>query len=310
MRKKPAFTMIELVMVIVVLGIVASIGAEIIVKLYDNYIKTRAINRLQAQSDLVLNEIAQRLQFRIKDSIIARDTDSAGTPAPHYVSLTDANDSYQILEWIGYDNESFRGVNNPGWSGFIDLNNATTNKALGAHGKLKTIGSDLNTTDQIIGALSNGKVRLDNSVAANRPALIFNGQSNFDVSQYGWNGTKGEYTYKVSYTSGANDVLNFDQNTSALDEIFEHYYLAWSAYSVVPEGSNSDDFNLTLHYNYQPWEDEKYDDTNTSKAILCEHVSTFKFTKIGDTIRLKLCIRDGNQSGNYDFAFCKEKVVY
>ena len=303
--------MIELVMVIVVMGIVASIGSEIIVKLYDNYIKTRAINRLQAQSDLVLNEIAQRLQFRIKDSVIARDSDSAGTPVPHYVSLTDANDSYQILEWIGYDNESFRGVNNPGWSGFIDLDNPTTSKALGAHGKLMTTGSELNTTDAIIGALSDGKVRLsDNNTTVDRPALIFSGQSNFDVTQYGWSGAEGNYTYKVSYTSGGNDVLNFDQNTSALHEIFEHYKLAWSAYAVVPEGNNPNDFNLSLHYNYRPWENEKYNDTNTSKALLCEHVSTFKFTKIGDTIRLKLCIRDGNQSGNYDFAFCKEKVVY
>ena len=306
MFKKSAFTMIELVMVIVVMGIVASIGADIIARMYENYIKTRSINRLQAQSEIVLNEIAKRLQFRIKDSVIARNDSNFSD----YVSLSDANDSYQILEWIGKDNDSFKGVSMPGWSGFIDLDSNMTNKSLGTYGKLKTPGSELNTTDAIIGALSNGKVRLDSAVANhNRPALLFKGQSTFDLSQYGWDGVEGNYTHKVKYTAGTNDVLVFDENTSNLNEIFEHYDLSWSAYAVVPEGNNTNDFNLTLHYNYQPWENERYDQNATS-SVLAEHVSTFKFTKTGDTIRLKLCINDANRSGGFNFAFCKEKVVY
>jgi len=306
MFKKSAFTMIELVMVIVVLGIVASIGADIIARMYENYIKTRAINRLQAQSEIVLNEIAKRLQFRIKDSVIARNNSNFSD----YVSLSDANDSYQILEWIGKDDDSFKGVSMPGWSGFIDLDSNMTNKSLGTYGKLKTPGSELNTTDAIIGALSNGKVSLlDTNLIAKRPALIFRGQSTLDLSQYGWDGVDGNYTYKVKYTSGTNDVLIFDENTSNLDEIFEHYDLSWSAYAVVPEGNNTNDFNLTIHHNYQPWENERYDQNATS-SVLAEHVSTFKFTKKGDTIRLKLCINDANSSGGFNFAFCKEKVVY
>jgi len=301
MFKKSAFTMIELVMVIVVMGIVASIGADIIARMYENYIKTRAINKLQAQSEIVLNEIAKRLQFRIKDSVIARNDSNFSD----YVSLSDANDSYQILEWIGKDNDSFKGVSNPGWSGFIDLDSIGTNKIAKT---LKTSGSELNTTNSIIKALSDNRVSLD-TANPNRPAIIFSGQSNFDLSQYGWDGVDGNYTYKVKYT-GTNDVLVFDENISNLDEIFEHYDLSWSAYSIVPEGNNTNDFNLTIHYNYQPWENEKYKDVNTSVAVLTEHVSTFKFTKTGDTIRLKLCINDANRSGGFNFAFCKEKVVY
>lgn len=306
MFKKSAFTMIELVMVIVVMGIVASIGADIISKMYENYIKTRAINKLQAQSETVLNEIAKRLQFRIKHSVIARQSGSANFL--NYVSLSDANDSYQILEWIGKDNDSFKGVSDPGWSGFIDLDSNQTKKSAKT---LKTPGSDLNITDSIINALSNGKVRLDSAVNnTDRPAILFRGQSNFDLSQYGWDGVDGNYTYKVKYATGAKDVLVFDENISNLNEIFEHYDLSWSAYAIVPEGNNTNDFNLTIHYNYQPWENEKYNDANTSVAVLTEHVSTFKFTKTGDTIRLKLCINDANSSGGLNFAFCKEKVVY
>ena len=65
---KKAFTMIELIMVIIVLGIVASIGAEIIVKLYDNYMRTRTINALETKTEVALEQIAKRFQYRIKDS--------------------------------------------------------------------------------------------------------------------------------------------------------------------------------------------------------------------------------------------------
>jgi len=303
MFKRTAFTMIELVMVIVVMGIVSSIGADIIANLYENYIKTRAINKLQAQSELVLDQIAKRLGSRIKDSVIARQKGSANFL--NYVTLTDANDSYQILEWLGKDTDSFKGTPNPGWSGFIDLDNlATTNPTL------KTTGSDLNQTDNIIKALSNNTVSLLKGDGLQKPAIIFKGSSVFDLGDYGWNGVDGNATHKVAYTAGLNDTLEFiEANATKPTEIYEQYDLSWSAYAIVPEGNNTNDFNLTLHYNYQPWENERYD-TNATTSVLIEHASTFKFTKIGDTIRLKLCIHDNNQSGNYDFAFCKEKVVY
>jgi len=301
MLKKNAFTMIELVMVIVVMGIVASIGSDIIINLYENYIKTRAVNRLQAQSELVLNQIAKRLESRIKDSVIARQSGTANFL--NYVPLTDANDSYQVLEWIGKDTESFNGIKNPGWSGFIDLDNPQT-----VNPTLKTMGSELNTTNATIKALSNNQVSLLQGDGLQKPAIIFKGNSAFNLDDFGWSRVDGNYTHKVSYTAGINDVLNFEEANKPT-EIFEQYDLAWSAYSIVPEGNNTNDFNLTLHYNYQPWENERYDQ-NASTSVLIEHASTFKFTKIGDTIRLKLCIHDNNQSGSYDFVFCKEKVVY
>ncbi len=296
---KKAFTMIEMIMVIVVLGITASIGADIIVQLYEDYVKTRAINRLQAQTEVVLEQIAKRLQFRVKDSVIARDK----TNFNDYVTLTDANDSYEILEWLGKDNEGLRGINKPGWSGFIDLDSPQTNKALRT---LKTPGSDLNITNSIIKGLSYDDIDMTDSTKQ-KPAIIFKGESTFDLSQFGWDGVDGNYTIKVKFTMPNRDILEIN-DTVVPDEIFEQYNLSWSAYAIVPEGNNTNDFNLTLHYNYQPWEDENY--TVGQSSLLAEHVSTFKFTKIGDTIRLKLCIHDNNQSGNFDFAFCKEKVIF
>jgi len=301
--QKRAYTMIELILVIIVLGIVASIGAEIIVKLYDNYIKTRSINRLQAQTELVLDQIVKRLSFRIKGSVIARDINNINF-STNYVTLSDANDSYQVLEWIEKDNDSFRGVSKPGWSGFVDLDSNDTNRS-----QIKTSGSELNTTSDIIKALSNNRVVLDGSIPGKkRPAIIFKGSSDYNVTKYGWNGTRGLYTYRVDYNNGTNNILHLiDSNSTYPSEIYEQYDLAWSAYAIVPEGTNND-FNLTLHYNYQPWEGEKYSDVNGS--VLVEHASTFRFIQIGNTIRIKLCIHDDNRSGNFDFSFCKERVIF
>jgi len=306
---KKAFTMIELIMVIVVLGIVASIGADIIANLYENYIKTRAINSLQTQTELVLDQIQKRLTYRIKDSVIARNSTD-------YITLSSADSNYSILEWIGKDNESFKGISNPGWSGFIDLESNDTNKTSNT---LKTSGSELNTTSDIIKALSYDTVSLldtDIAPAYDRPTIILKGLSGFDMSNYGWDNGDGNYTLKVSYTASDTDILNFDENITAkgVIEISEQYDLAWSAYALVPEGDEND-FNLTLYYNYQPWEGEQYDDNitanpNIKKATIMEHVSTFRFTQIGETIRIKLCINDANRSGDYNFGFCKERVIF
>lgn len=300
---RKAFTMLELVMVMVVLGIVASIGAEMITSLYENYLKTRAIERLQMQTELVLNQIANRLQYRIKDSVIGRNSINFAD----YQTLSNAEGNYTILEWISKDNESFLGEHNgthnvPGWSGFVDLDsNDTTSSATPP--RIKTRGSRLDFAENIMNALSGGTVSLNPGLKS--PALIFKGKDSYDMSQYGWNGVDGNYTHRVQ-RNGV-DVLEFIEATPP-SEIFEQYDLAWSAYAIVPQGDNPDDFNLTLHYNYQPWHDEDYTDGDVS--ILVEHVSTFRFTQIGDTLRIKLCISDANRSGTFDFAFCKEKVIY
>jgi len=290
---KKAFTMLELVFVIVILGIIASIGAEIIANLYENYLKTRAINRLQTQTELALDQIAKRLQYRIKDSV--RAIDPTGTL--NSVPLTDANSSYTILEWLGSSNESFLG----GWTGFIDIDSNDTNESANPK-TLKTSGSDLNITNNIIQALTNNNVSLD--AGSDNPAIIFKGKSTYDVNDYY---TQGINNHTLKVRRNGKDILTItpDDNTT---EIFEQYYLSHSAFAIVPEGADVNDFNLSLKYNYEPWNTENY---NTgSSSVIMEHVSTFRFTQIGETIRIKLCVNESLSRSDYNFAFCKERVIY
>lgn len=316
LTNEKSFTMLELVIVIIVLGIVASIGADIISSLYDNYLKTRSITRLQAQSELILDQISKRLQHRIKDSVIARNDGNFSD----FVALPNADETYDILEWIGKDNESFLGQWDagagaviPGWSGFIDLDsNETDINASGASVSwLKSPGSRFDLANITMQALSEGDIDLVDN--ADTPAIIFKDKSFYDLTNgYGWK-ADGNHTFvhRVFSPAGNTDVLQFIDTPPS--EIYEQYDLTWSAYAIraVPVNAANNDYNLTIFYNYQPWDDERYDDNATKSQVLASNVSSFRFRQIGETIRVKLCIHDNNSTGiDLDFAFCKERVIY
>jgi len=54
------FSMLELIFVIVILGIVSSIGAEIIANVYESYIVQRAQHRASIKTELAAIQIANR----------------------------------------------------------------------------------------------------------------------------------------------------------------------------------------------------------------------------------------------------------
>jgi len=290
--------MIEMIFVIVILGIIAALGSGVIAKIYESYIYSRTINTLQTKTETTLTQIAKYLSFRVKQSVIARKL----SPNENQISsLPMADGTYKILEWIGYDNEGFEGNDSgPGWSGLVDLSSVATSKS-----QIKTPGSHLSYAESVINVLSNGDVVLSN--ANSSAGIIFSGLPNqFDIEQYGWNDWNGtvKHDYILRVKKGAEDLLQFNENNAST--VYEHYQLVWSAYAIVPEG-NINDRNLTFYYNYRPWMAEKYSDGDSS--VLMEHVSTFKFRQIGETIRLKLCIFDPI-GADENITFCKEKVIF
>ncbi|MDR1554459.1 MAG: hypothetical protein LBS39_00340, partial [Campylobacteraceae bacterium] len=259
---------------------------------------------LQTQSSITLEQISKRLQYRIKDSTVARKTEAGGDTI-RYLGNSEVDETFNIIEWIGYSNEALRTGETPGWSGFIDLDNVDTNRAAL---KLATPGSDLSDAADIMNALSNNKVGL---TAGTTAALVFkNKKGNEPDTGYGWDGLGGKAEYMLKVSRNADDVLQI--NGDAPDQIYEHYYLAHSAYAIVPNaaGGSDIDFNLELRYNYRPWIRETYESAETKSALLATHVNLFRIKQVGSTIRLKLCLHDGKKSGfdNYVVA-CKEEVI-
>ncbi len=94
-----AFTMIELILVIVILGIVGSLGSEILSVLYNNYYWTAKTQRLEAQANLAADIVAARLKHRIPQTTAALDKNNK------YKSVNGAQDSDLIFYLKAYELE-------------------------------------------------------------------------------------------------------------------------------------------------------------------------------------------------------------
>ena len=310
---KKAFSLLELIFVIIILGIVSSIGATILAQLYENHIVQRAMHRVTSKTELAINQIANRLSYRIDNSVITRRTDT-------FEPLTDMpfntnNRDRTTLEWIGYDNESFSAQRRPGWSGYCDLS------ASSAAGGISTSGSTLTTTDTIIGNLS----------GASNPqlALLFSLNGNLDAgivpsSQcFGYDGN----TSCIHQVTITNNTTLGTNRAAATAHISDHYKLAWSAFAIVSvnedalyndvrdgaevSGENPRSFDLEFRYNYQPWAGDSYDDAGTARSTIIRNVTSFKYAELGGTLRIKLCAteRVGDVGSSVNVSVCKEKVV-
>lgn len=119
MRKR-GFTLIELIISIVILGIVASMTIHMIFSIYKNYMQNESIARLSAQTELVLNQISKLLQHRIKGSAVVRKHNENNPAQDKVVALISAgadaagDPKYNILEFVPYsfdlfDNEIYSG---------------------------------------------------------------------------------------------------------------------------------------------------------------------------------------------------------
>ena len=209
-----AFSLIELVFVIVVLGVVASLGSEIIAKVYESHIVQRALYRANIKTELAINEIANRLRYAIPGTVVARQS-VGGTP----VSITDViAQNYKVLQWVAYDGDSFEAIKNtsnrkPGWSGFCDLNASDKNHVV-------TPGSNLQLAQTVISNLGGN---IGNGV------IYFPDGTNYTIS-----GVTGEkITLGSAIPSGSS--------------MYERYKLAWSSYALSVEGGD-----LYLYYNFTP----------------------------------------------------------
>jgi prepilin-type N-terminal cleavage/methylation domain-containing protein len=300
---KKAFTMLELIFVIVVIGIIGTVGANVLSVMYKNYISSAVNNQMQAQTELALQQISNRLNYRIKDSVIAANDVT-------FDGLSDARDdvNYTRIEWVGYDIDGWLGdaATTPAWSGFIDVDNHNT-------ARLSSPGSDFRAGGRIdtnIQALSGSTIA---------DAAIFFVGTNTDVqNDYGWNGSPYDVNntamHRVAAAPNTDEIVPITAGANAYTfagmDVYEQYKLAWTAYAIGIDPNND---NLYLYYDYQPWESENYNDAGTKRALLLEHVSTIKAQAIGDVIKLQICV-DNNISGNTPseqrYTICKEKVIF
>ena len=324
---KRAFTLLELVVVIVVLGIIAMMSFNAIMNIYSNYFQTKTVNELETQTEIALEQISKRLEHRIKPSVIARKTDGA------FLALNDSgvnlDAKYEILEFIPYAYEIFNDVisldandnvieqdGKAGrYSGYADLAKSSPATGLISPGSNFTTGvvetiKDLTCRDEIRNATCVDFTKKDGGVVAIFSDVYYNVQSSFgysngivpvdlDIAKVGVKGGQSGLNGNTLEISGF-----------ANKQISEQYHLAYTANAIVPEQSADPKdaangvFDLNLYYDYRPWMGQGY--KNGEKATLAKNVTRFVFTEKNGVIVLKLCMR----AKNSEITICKSKAVY
>ena len=306
---KRAFTLLELIIVIVILGIIAMMSFNAIMNIYSNYFQTRTVNELETQTEIALEQISKRLEHRIKPSVIARKP--SGGFLPLNDSRVNLNSGYEILEFIPYAYEIFNdvpsGSNKAGrYSGYVDLANSSPTTGLISPGSnfttevIETI-KDLTCKDDASGCVD--FENKDGGVAAIFSDVYYDVQNSFgykdnlnlDIAKVGVKSTDGN-TLEISGFGGK--------------QISEQYHLAYTANAIVPEQSADPKdtvngvFDLNLYYDYRPWMGQGY--KNGEKATLAKNVTRFVFIEKNGVIVLKLCMR----AKNSEITICKSKAVY
>lgn len=323
---KRAFTLLELVVVIVVLGIIAMMSFNAIMNIYSNYFQTKTVNELETQTEIALEQISKRLEHRIKPSVIARKTDGA------FLALNDSGvtlaQDYEILEFIPYAYEIFndvisldandhvieQGGKAGRYSGYADLAKSSPATGLISPGSNFTTGvvetiKDLTCREDTNATCVDFKDK-DGGVVAIFSDVYYNVQSSFGYS----NGTVPVSLdiAKVGVKGGQSGLNGDTLEISGFGgkQISEQYHLAYTANAIVPEQSADPKdtangvFDLNLYYNYKPWMGQDY--KTGEKATLVKNVTRFVFTEKNGVIVLKLCMR----AKNSEITICKSKAVY
>lgn len=301
---RQAFTMLELVFVIIILGIVASIGSSVIVQVYESYIMQKVIHNANIKTELAINQLANRLAYRIDMSMLARKPGTTGYTTPTDVypiqNVPLANINNMSLEWIGYDNDSFSATNPPVWSGFVDLNASTFNTVI-------TPGSTLTNLQTIRNNIAGG--------TAGTPAILFMGEDEYKngvqynpLCLYSTNGCISPMGTPT--VDNAIPLTTAGNRASGQMYYTEMYQLVSSAYAVITTPATPINsipvWDLHFKYNYQPWSGDTYDNGNDN--ILLRNVSVFRFKQEENSLRIKLCVIE-QLSQTTQVSICKEKAV-
>ncbi|WP_456480219.1 type II secretion system protein [Nautilia sp.] len=344
---KKSFTLIELLLVIMIMGILGTISIEILQNTYKNYVKTRELNKLALKTDLTLNIIAAKLRNRIKNSVIAVKCNTSDGSCLTYankefISVNEINSSnsslYPVLEWLYVSYYSKRGMWNesenyvqPGWSGFVDLK-LTRPYPSGDEYNITTPESNFTVVNAVDQAwIDEWNVSGSGNVFNDKfDVLVFSGsdgRGDFEDinNSYGYYDTNASRVFEINATSDTNLTVKAITESNSTT-VYEGYYIVRGAMAIVPVYDDKyKDYNLTLRFNYFPWNvsvnsDRTSADPNPNphqmymegnSTLLASHVTQFKFKEQGGVMRIYLCITSPQvKLSDYNLTLCKEKVVF
>ena len=306
---KKAFTLVELLFVMVVLAIIAGVGTDILRSLFDNYAVTAQIHRLESVANNAADMIATRLEKRVPQTTAIETSTDTGAKNYEPLSAIDAKNGKLVFFRKAYELErnfisaKKGGASAPRTSGFISKLKTTTT------------GDNGNFTDEVeFTSIDAADLKLDEYELffSNDSSLLYENKAAPFDRYYKNNGNK-SFAYKC-----ANGKLEFQNSKFTLTRsgcpASTSTIIRPSMAALIHKFSLSkeidkiylEDGNLYL----DTCDIRNIRDT-CKKSLLATGVSTFRFSALGSdpniasTIVFKLCLVENNGEAEA----CQSRIV-
>lgn len=303
---KKAFTLIELVIAITITAILASIGTEIISTVYQNYIQTRSITKLEAQTELAITQISKRLQYRIKQTLV-------GYENGEYKDMIECGADCGIAWYMqSYESRRLGEANKIGWSGVINKATIAGDEINLSLGYNDDKVQNLEKVKEIIKSITSSKEEVSKE---NPIALIFKQSEDKAFENY-YDGDNPNKVYKA-YFSDNNIIIKIDKkNKNKDDKLEDLYYLSHTINRIYIDG----DKNLKL--DVIPATSPSTQANENNSYTIAKNVTTLRFTNFANEndiassngLILKICIKDpnlkvGKKDNDPHLEVCKVKAI-
>lgn len=302
MKFRSAFSMIELLFVIVIMGIVGGIALETVRQYYENIYRTQEYTQRVSDADHILDQVSKYFENAISSSIV--NLDRGATTACYGPPVNgDAND--YTVAFVAPDQDALRVSGTPGWN---------EDTLLGANNVITATDADYGVSNTIITALYPTSSLVNSAVYDSDSADVA------ACARFGLNGGAiGSAGYHRIAGSTVN-TLTLNAENNATDGKRKYLLRTGYAFRVLDNG------DFTLYTNFRPWLGERYT-AATKINLLGENVAHFyadydatdfmanaNLNDRGLVWRLKVCMRglDANLSDSdlEGQTICRERRVH
>ncbi len=302
---KKAFTLVELLFVMVVLAIIAGVGTDILRSLFDNYAVTAQIHRLESVANNAADMIATRLEKRVPQTTAIETSTDTGT---NYQPLSAINEQSGKLVFFRKAYELERnfisaktgGAAAPRTSGFInELNTTTTGDSGNFADKVEFLSKDtagLNLDDYELFFSNDSSLLYENK--SDHFGRYYSGNKSF-----AYQCTPGKLEFQngiFTLTRSACPASTSAIIRPSMAALIHKFYLSKEIDKIYLDTNK----NLYL-------ETCDIKGTNCKKSLLATGVSTFRFSALGSdpniasTIVFKLCLVENDGKAEA----CQSRIV-
>ncbi len=305
---RSAFTMIEILFVIVILGIVGGVALEAIRNYYEGIYRSGEYTKRVAQADHILEQVSKYFENAISMSIVNLDKNNA--TGCYGVPGVDDMDADYTVAFVAVDNDSLRGL----WNGtFMRYQNGWSEDVSVSENNITAAEVNYGYANTVISALGPWSIT---------GAAVYNTDSAHveACERFGWDGAGGTAGYYAITAVPNTTTLTL----SAAPEHGRRKYLLRTGYAFRVD----DEGNFRVYSNFRPWNNERYNTyANRKESLLGENVAHFyadynatdfasdeNVTDRGLVWRLKVCMRgldaDLSDTDYEGSMICRERRVH